>query len=110
MGRKAYLGELEHMVLAATMRLGPEAYGAAIIKAIATETGRRVPSGSLSITVDRLESKGYLKSRMGEPDASRGGRPKRYVSITKAGVAALADSRSAMINLWQGLETRLEER
>jgi PadR family transcriptional regulator PadR len=106
---KAYLGELEHMVLAATMRLGPEAYGAAIIKEIASETGRSVPSGSLSITVDRLESKGYVESRMGESDASRGGRPKRYVSITKAGVAALADARSAMINLWQGLETRLEE-
>lgn len=110
MGGKPYLGELEHMVLAATMRLGPEAYGAAIIKEIAAETGRRVPSGSLSITVDRLESKGYVESRMGESDASRGGRPKRYVSITEAGVAALADSRSAMINLWQGLETRLEER
>jgi len=110
MGGKAYLGELEHMVLAATMRLGPEAYGAALIKEIATETGRRVPSGSLSITLDRLESKGYLRSQMGDQDPSRGGRPKRYVSITKAGIAAVADSRAAMINLWHGLETHLEGR
>jgi PadR family transcriptional regulator PadR len=110
MAKKAYLGELEHMVLAATMRLGPEAYGAALIKEIATETGRRVPSGSLSITLDRLESKGYLESRMGERDASRGGRPKRYVSVTKEGVAAVADSRAAMVKLWHGLETHLEGR
>jgi DNA-binding PadR family transcriptional regulator len=110
MGGKAYLGELEHMVLAAALRLGQEAYGAAIIKEIGAETGRSVPSGSLSITVDRLESKGYVQSQMGESDSSRGGRPKRYVSITKEGVTALADSRAAMMNLWQGLETHLEER
>ncbi len=109
MGGKSYLGELENMVLAATMRLGPQAYGAAICREIATETGRQVPSGSLSITLDRLESKGYVESRMGDSDPSRGGRPKRHVRVTNEGVAALADSRTAMINLWQGLETRLEE-
>lgn len=109
MGGKLYLGEFEHMVLAAVMRLGEEAYGASIISEITSGTGRRVPSGSLSITLDRLEKKGYLKSRMGSPDPKRGGRPKRFVQVTEAGLEAVREARSAMLNLWSGLETRLDQ-
>ena len=109
MGGKPYLGEFEHMVLAAVLRLGNEAYGAAIIREIQVFTGRRVPSGSLSITLDRLEKKGHLKSRMGPPDANRGGRPKRFVTVTKQGLGAVREARSAMLKLWGGLETRLDE-
>jgi len=108
MGTQPQLGELEQMVVAATLRLGKQAYGAAIIQEIAAETGRRVPSGSLSITVDRLEAKGYLRSRMGNPDPKRGGRPKRFVTATAKGVKAVRETRAAMLSLWTGLETRLE--
>lgn len=110
MGGKLYLGEFEHMVLAAVLRLGKEAYGAAIVKEIREETGRRVPSGSLYITLDRLESKGYVRSRMGKPDPNRGGRPKRFVSVTQPGFRAAKEARSAMLNLWNGLEARFDER
>ncbi len=109
MGSTSYLGEFEHMVLAAVLRLGQEAYGTAIIREIQGETGRHVASGSLSITLDRLETKGYLRSRMGNPDAARGGRPKRFVTATEAGLQAVRDARAAMLNLWSGLETRLDE-
>jgi DNA-binding PadR family transcriptional regulator len=108
MGKQLQLGELEQMVLAATLRLGKQAYGAAIIKEIAGETGRRVPSGSLSITVDRLEAKGYLRSRMGHPDSKRGGRPKRFITVTPKGVKTVSETRAALLSLWTGLETRLE--
>jgi DNA-binding PadR family transcriptional regulator len=108
MGEKTYLGEFEHMVLAAILRLGEGAYGTAIIKEIKRETGRQVPSGSLSVTLDRLETKGHLKSRMGNADPTRGGRPKRFVSVTESGFSAVRESRAAMLNLWSGLEPRFE--
>jgi DNA-binding PadR family transcriptional regulator len=109
MGGKLYLGEFEQMVLAAVMRLGDSAYGALIIREIQEGTGRRVPSGSLSITLDRLEMKGYLRSRMGNPNPNRGGRPKRFVTITEAGLSAVREARSNLLSLWRGLETRLDE-
>jgi len=110
MGGKTYLGEFEHMVLAAIMRLGEEAYGTAIIREIEKETGRQVPSGSLSVTLDRLERKGYLRSRLGPSGTSRGGRPKRFVSISEAGFAAVKESRAAMLSIWSGLEPKFENK
>ena len=110
MGGKHYLGEFEHMVLAAILRLGDGAYGTAIIREIHEETGRQVPSGSLSVTLDRLETKGHLTSRMGEADANRGGRPKRFVAVTETGFQAVKESRAAMLNLWSGLEPKFGDR
>ena len=111
MSGKPYLGEFEQMVLLAILRLGAtRAYGAAIIQEIRGETGRQVPSGSLSLTLDRLEAKGYLTSRMAEPDARRGGRPKRFVTVSPVGFEAVKEARTAMLNLWNGLEGEFEGR
>ena len=110
MGGKTYLGEFEYMVLAAILRLGEDAYGTAIIKEIQRETGRQVPSGSLSVTLDRLETKGHLISHMGNADPTRGGRPKRFVTVTEAGFNAVRESRAAMLNLWAGLEPRFGDK
>jgi DNA-binding PadR family transcriptional regulator len=105
-----WLGEFEHMVLAAAMRLNGKGWGAALIREIRDETGRTVPSGALSLTLDRLESKGLVRSRMGDSDERRGGRPRRYIEVTPAGVRAVRETREAMLNLWRGLETRLGRR
>lgn len=96
------------MVLAAILRLGNAAYGAAIIREIARVADRRVPSGSLSVTLDRLEEKRLIRSRLADPDPGRGGRPRRYVAVTSAGRQALRASRTAMLELWKGIEARLE--
>jgi len=72
------IGEFEHMVLLAVLRLGDDAYAVTVREEILTHTGRHVSRGSIYITLDRLETKGYLKSRLGEPTAERGGRAKRY--------------------------------
>lgn len=109
MAAKSFLGEFEHMVLAAVVRLGDDAYGAAILAEICAQTGRRVPGGSLYVTLDRLEAKGLVESRMGAPDRKRGGRPKRYVTATEEGLHALGEVRRAMLNLWSGIEDQLEE-
>jgi DNA-binding PadR family transcriptional regulator len=63
----------------------------------------------LYATLDRLESKGYLISRMGDPDPRRGGRPKRFVEVTPEGVRALAEQRAALLRVWDGIEQTLEE-
>jgi PadR family transcriptional regulator PadR len=110
MGGSTYLGEFEQLVLAAVLRLEDEAYGASIIREIQEETGRQVPSGSLSVTLDRLETKGLLRSKMGKPEPNRGGRPKRFVSVTPKGFRAVKETRSALLSLWHGMETRFEDR
>lgn len=108
--RTGLLGEFEHMVLVAILRLGEGAYGAAILDEIERRTGRDTSAGSLYVTLDRLESKGYIESRAGDPSPGRGGRSRRYVSVTAAGFEAVRESRAALMGLWKGLETRFEER
>jgi PadR family transcriptional regulator PadR len=82
------LGEFEYLLLSAAVRLGEEAYGAAIGVDIETSTGRPCSIGALYTTLDRLEAKGLLKTWMGDPTPQRGGRPKRMVRVTAKGVKA----------------------
>ncbi len=109
MGGKLYLGEFEHIVMAAVLRLDGEAYGTRIIQEIEDATGTRVKSGSLYITLNRLEGKGYVTSRVADPEPGRGGRPKRYMTVTPAGLRILKEARDIMLTMWQGLESRLEK-
>ena len=101
------LGEFEHMVLLAIMRLGDDAYAVPVRDEIARCTGRDVSRGSIYITLDRLETKGYLKSRLADPTPERGGRAKRYYALRPRAVDALKESRRALVALWSGLEAVL---
>ena len=107
MGNSRPLGEFEHLVLAAALRL-ERPYGASIIREIEEQTGRDVQAGSLYITLDRLQDKAFLHLASGQPDPNRGGRPKRFVTVTEAGIQALAEQRRALLRIWNGLEGRLE--
>lgn len=82
------LGEFEYLLLTAAARLGDEAYGAAVRAEIESQTGRQCSLGALYTTVDRLEAKGLLRTWMGEATAQRGGRAKRMMEVTPAGVEA----------------------
>ena len=82
------LGEFEYLLLTTAARLGDEAYGAAIRLEIELATGRRCSVGALYTTVDRLETKGLLKTWMGEATPRRGGRAKRMVRVTAKGIRA----------------------
>ena len=106
MAERAFLGEFEHLVLATALRLR-SGYGAQLVREIEERRGRQVQGGALFVTLDRLEQKGYLVSRIGEPDSKRGGRPKRFVEVTPAGVRALAEHREALLRVWEGLESTL---
>lgn len=109
MGERSFPSEFEHLILAAALRLRHDAYGAALMREIEERTGRKVQAGTVYLTVQRLEEKGLVSCTLGEPDESRGGRPKRYVTPTPAGVRALADHREALLGLWDGLEAQLEK-
>lgn len=86
------LGEFEIIVLAALIRLGDQAYGARIGQEITARSGRQVTVGALYTTLSRLEKKGYVHGRIGEATPERGGRAKRYFSITPDGQAVLEQS------------------
>jgi DNA-binding PadR family transcriptional regulator len=107
MADRAPLGEFEHFVLATALRLG-SGYGAQLVRELEACTGRCVQGGALYVTLDRLEEKGYVVSRMGDPDAARGGRPKRFIQVSREGVRALAAHRAALLRVWRGLEQALE--
>jgi DNA-binding PadR family transcriptional regulator len=101
------IGEFEHVVLLAVLRLGEDAYPVAVRDEILQCTGREVSRGSVYITLDRLETKGYLKSRLADPTPERGGRAKRYYALRPLGMHTLKESRRALVSLWRGLEAVL---
>lgn len=98
------LGEFEQMILLAVLQCGENAYGVTVQEELARRTKRRVASGAIYMTLDRLEKKGLLASRLTEPTAERGGRAKRCYTATKPALAALTHSRRSLISLWEGLE------
>ena len=100
----SYIGEFEHMVLLAIMQLGDSAYGVAIMDELQERIGRATSRGATYMTLDRMETKGLIKSRMGEPTAERGGRAKRLFTVTLAGAEAVRRSQAAYRELSKGLE------
>jgi DNA-binding PadR family transcriptional regulator len=101
------IGGLEHIVLLATLHLSDGAYAVTIRRELETRTGRKVSRGALYTVLERLESKGLLASRMGDPTPARGGRPKRFYRVTPSGVALLKGSKDTLLELWRGLESVL---
>jgi DNA-binding PadR family transcriptional regulator len=99
------LGDLEQLVLLAILRLEGEAYGIAIQQEIAAHSERYASLGAVYTTLSRLEQKGYVSGRAGEPTAQRGGRRKKLYSVEAVGQKALRTSLAAIQALSQGLST-----
>ena len=104
-----YLGEFEYAVLLAVMQLGEDAYAVPMREWIETRSGRPVARGALYTALERLERKGCLRSRMGDPSPERGGRARRYFAVSPLGLRALRSTHTAFARLSQGLEAILEE-
>jgi len=102
------LGEFEHLILLAVYRLGAEAYGVPVIHEVEQRTGRMVTQAAAYLTLRRLEDKGFIKSRLGDPTAERGGRAKRFFEITGTGTAQLRDSRHALASMWEGISPEFD--
>ena len=106
MGTRDYLGEFELVVLLGLARLEEEAYGMTIQQEIHEVTGRDPSIPSVYVTLNRLEKKGYVMSRTGDPSAERGGRAKKYYRVTEVGAQALEASQSILSRLWDGVPLR----
>jgi DNA-binding PadR family transcriptional regulator len=97
------LTALEQHLLLAILKLHPAAYGVAIQDHIRERTGKEPSIGSIYASLDRLEEKGFIKPRQGEPTHERGGRRKLYFTITAPGQHALKQSLQAIRSLTRGL-------
>jgi DNA-binding PadR family transcriptional regulator len=104
------LAEFELRVLLGVLRRADAAYAVAVRDEIEARTGRSVSIGSLYITLQRLERKGLLRSRLGEPTSERGGRAKRFYAVTRTGVALLRAECRMTQAMWAGLGLVAEER
>ena len=101
------LGEFEHMVLVAILHLGDDVYGVPIVDEIQRRTGRSVAPAAVYVTLRRLEQKGLLTSWMSDSTPERGGKPRRCVKVTGAGLATLREARKALDSMWKGLDPKL---
>ena len=102
------LGEFEQLVLLAVLRLGSEAYGATIRREIEARTHRELSISAVYTTLQRLEQKGLVRSRIGEPLPERGGRRRKYVELLPAGARALKVAYNAFAGMAAGVEHRLK--
>ncbi len=93
------LGEFEYVLITVAAGLGEAAYGAAIREEIEKAMRRNCAIGALYSTIERLEKKGLLKTRMGEATPQRGGRAKRMVRVTPKGVQAAREFYEAMMRV-----------
>jgi PadR family transcriptional regulator, regulatory protein PadR len=97
------LGNFELLVLLAVMRLRDEAYGVPIAELLEQALGRNVAGASVYAALARLAKKGLVRSRLGDQTAERGGRAKRFFSITPEGLQEVKTAKSALTVLWRGL-------
>ncbi len=103
------LGDFEHQVLIAVLRLGGEAYSVPIVEELEECAGREVAQAAVFIVLRRLEKKGLLTSRFDRQAAADTGHVRRYFKLTPAGMHKLRESRRQLARLWKGMETILDE-
>jgi DNA-binding PadR family transcriptional regulator len=106
MTRKA-LGDLEHQVLLAALRLQGGAYSVSVVSEIEERTGREVAQSAVFIALRRLEEKGLLRSDLVDQIGEKG-RDRRYFELTSAGLDKLREMRQALLGLWQGFTAELD--
>ena len=101
------IGDFEQLILFALIRLGDDAYGVSIRNAIEARTARAISPGALYTALDRLEKRGLVSSRLGEPTPERGGKRKRLYTVQPAGERALADIYESLRLMASGVASRL---
>jgi len=104
----AFLGEVEQMGLLAILQCGDRANGLEIRRELEASANRSVSKGAFYTTLDRLETKGWLRWETREPEEGLSRLPQRHFTVTPAGLEELRRSREALHNLWRGLDELLE--
>jgi PadR family transcriptional regulator, regulatory protein PadR len=105
--KRTSLGEFEEVVLLITAGLEDDAYGVTITQEIERQTSRKVGFNTVHTTLQRLEDKGLITSKMGGATAERGGRRKRYFRITAYGSRAIIEAKQLREKLWKGLPQKI---
>lgn len=100
---KYQLGEFEEVVLLTVAILNTDAYAVAIIEEIEKRLKRKASLGAMQTSLRRLEDKGFLKSELGEATKMRGGKRKRYFSLTNFGKKALREAKEQRMGLWSAV-------
>jgi DNA-binding PadR family transcriptional regulator len=103
------LGEFEQLLLYGLVWLGAESYGVAIRQEVERRTGRSISVGAVYTALDRMEARGFVSSRVGEPTAERGGRRRKYFRIEPLGAEALRRSYDALQQMTKGLGPRISD-
>jgi PadR family transcriptional regulator PadR len=104
-----YLGEFEQLVLLAILRLGADAYGVTIAGELEERAGRRVSRGAVYTTLDRLETKGFVRWKIGPGTRERAGLPRRCYTVSARGLATVRASHQVLQRMWNGLDDILGE-
>jgi len=104
------LGSFEQAVLLAIVRLEDEAYGRAIVNEVGARLERDVAAGAVQATLDRLERKGLVRSRLGSGTPIRDGRARRFYAVQAKGLRALNDAKAAHAGIWRGFSRSLKAR
>jgi DNA-binding PadR family transcriptional regulator len=102
------LGQFEHQVLLAILRLGSESYSVEIVEEMERHTDREVATSAVFVALQRLRAKGLLTDRMVEPGED-GGHARRYFHLTDEALEAMRESRRSYLSLWDGVESALDE-
>lgn len=103
MSKSDSLGDFEQLVVLALLRLGDGAYGMLVRREICDRTGREISLGAVYATLDRLEDKGLVRSKLGGADGSRRGRAKRFFTVRESGLAALRRALDALDRMRDGI-------
>ena len=103
MAHRELLTDFELMILLAILRVGDGAYGVPIAREIEETGGRPVALASVYTALGRLQHRGLVASTTGEPTSERGGRSKRFFTLTARGLRAVRATRRALTALWTGL-------
>lgn len=98
-----HLGEFEEIVLLTIASLLNDAYSVNIVDMIGETTGRKTKLGVVHAVLKRLEDKGLISSELGEPTKERGGRRKRFFTVSHAGKVALLNAKEQRDRLWKGI-------
>ena len=100
---RQHLTDFELMILLAILRIGDEAYGVPIAKELEQTAKRTVLLGAIYTCLDRLEENGLVTSSFGDPTPERGGRAKRFFTVTGKGLKAVKETQRAFTALWSGI-------
>ena len=105
-----FLTDFELMIMLAILRVRGEAYGVPIAREIEMTAKRPVTLAAVYLALDRLQANGLLTSALGDPTPERGGRAKKFFTVTPAGLRSIRQTRRAFVALWRGIPELSGER